>query len=258
MTGQRRGEHDPVFVGIDLAWTPARESGLCIVTGGSASVEVAVLPVARLVERLLDLGTNVVVAIDAPLAVRPGNLAERALGRRFGRYRASPYLATPQFMAKNGFTVGPALGSALSGAGFGWVRPGQSPERPGHWFFETYPHAFHVTRFGLNERILYKKGPLATRRAGTQVLQALLSRALADDLPGLAMPEVLSAPLAGLGGRELKQLEDGLDGVACALAARAAWRDGLAEGDCFGDASEGYIAIPGAARATSAQVPRGP
>lgn len=152
------------FAGLDLAWTTTHPSGVCVLEtiGGTARlVEIAsqITPVEVLAADMRDLGPDSIVAVDAPLIRRDGCMAERELGRVFGRFHASAYMASMAFLEsrKPPLDAGPRLGDALSGVGFTLdpllVLAGGGGRRA----FEMYPHAFHVAAFGLDERILYKK-----------------------------------------------------------------------------------------------------
>ena len=248
-----------VLVGLDLAWTTTHPSGVCVVetAGGQARlIEVAsrVTPVETLTAEMLALGQDVVVAVDAPLIRRDGCIAERALGRVFGRFHASAYMASMAFLEsrKPPLDVGPRLGAALRAAGFTLdpllIEAGSGGLRA----FEMYPHAFHVTVFGLEERILYKKGRRATRVAGMAQYQSLLGGLLDEWAPEVAADArvrgLLAADALEARGKGLKAVEDQLDAISCAVAALIAGRDGISQGEVFGDPETGSIAVPGMRR----------
>ncbi|MGD9932690.1 MAG: DUF429 domain-containing protein [Dehalococcoidia bacterium] len=249
----------PVFVGLDLAWTTTHPSGVCVVetAGGQARlIEVAsrITPVESLVAEMVALGEDVVAAVDAPLIRRDGCTAERELGRVFGRFHASAYMASMPFLEsrKPPLDVGPRLGDALQVAGFTLdpllIEAGGGGLRA----FEMYPHAFHVTVFGLEERILYKKGRRATRVAGMGRYQAFLRALLEEWAPRVGADPRIRALLAPVAlearGRALKAVEDQLDAVSCVMAAMMAGRDGISRGEVFGDPETGSIAVPGMRR----------
>jgi predicted RNase H-like nuclease len=245
------------LAGIDLAWTDHRESGVCILEARGEEAALSRLEartdtVAGFVEELTSLGPDVVVAVDAPLIRREGCMAERRLGTVFGgKYKASAYLATTAFLESRRppLDAGLRLGVALAAAGFELDPLRLAPGARGRFAFEMYPHAFHVAEFGLPERLAYKKGRRAARLRGFAEYQDRL-RQLADSLaPGLAASGAIAATLdpaaLAVRGRGLKALEDRLDALTCALAALIAWRVGIVADDVFGDAAEGYIAVPG-------------
>jgi len=230
---------------------------MCIVRGEPGRLEVvthAARPVdtATLRDVLLDLGEDVVVAIDAPLLVGPDRTAEREVGRHFGRYKASAHSANAELLRTTARDAGPRLADALAAAGFSLDPQAITREAAGRFAFEVYPHALHVCWFELAERIRYKRKPqwkVAGSRAGLRELQGYLRDALNAFAPELLEP--LAADLApeatDAKGRALKQLEDRLDAIACMLAALRAWRDGMRPGDVLGGGLTGYVAVPGLA-----------
>lgn len=243
------------LVGLDLAWTAGRPSGWCVlreVRGEVclAALESICLPAQAFSARLTAFEGDVVAAIDAPLRVAEPRLAEKQLNAVYGRYKAGAYLATRQFLEQMDAMAGPLLGDYLSAAGFDtfpsflW----DDCPRPARVAFEMYPHAAHVELFpGLAERIPYKKGVVAARRAGLGEYQARLAALLAIEAPGvLEAPEVarlLSGTALASRGTALKAVEDQLDALTCALVAWHAWRFGAAGMRVFGD-ENGYIAVP--------------
>lgn len=219
-----------------------------------AEVASRITVVEALAEELRGYGPDVLVAIDAPLIRREGCTAERALGRVFGRFHASAYMASMQFLKSRRppLDAGPRLGTALAAAGFSldplMIRPGGR----GLGAFEMYPHAFHVAAFGLEQRILYKKGRRATRVAGMAAYQAHLSALLAGWAPGVLCEPPVEALLSGgaleARGSALKAVEDQMDAVTCMVAALMAGRDGIGRDEVFGEPATGTIAVPGMRR----------
>jgi predicted RNase H-like nuclease len=106
----------------------------------------------------------------------------------------------------------------------------------------VFPHAIAVALLGAERTLRYKKGRLAARTASLDVFRQLLggqwSALRLPDCQDLAETIVLGS------GRVLKEREDRLDAIACALAAHHAWQFGLEPGEVFGDAVNGYIAVP--------------
>src|SRR5690242_422844 len=141
------------FIGLDLAWTAHRESGVCVLVGDGERVEVALLD-ARLdtpsgfAEFCASYGGDVVVAVDAPLIVTAARRAEAELGRVFGKYKASAYSANLEFLRRMGGMAGPELALELRACGFSVV-PGGLAARPGRVAVEVYPHAAHIRFFEL-------------------------------------------------------------------------------------------------------------
>ena len=112
----------PTFIGLDLAWTTHRESGICWFEGETPAdlrctrLEAAVCDTESLAGEVAAVEGLVVVAIDAPLLYTPQRWAEREIARRFGRYKASRALRlTPPY--DSGYTAGIDLGKALQRRG---------------------------------------------------------------------------------------------------------------------------------------------
>lgn len=243
------------IVGLDLAWTDHRPSGICIVEAGVEEARIVslcseVVAPGQLARELAALGESVVAAIDAPLVVEHGRYAERSLGRVFGRYHAGAYFASEAFLTKmNGF-AGPLLAAALRAHGFELDPHQMRPGGDGRFAFEMYPHAAHIALFGLDHILRYKKGPVLGRREQLRAYQLLLAgeaeRQRLDGGPNLV--RVLAPAATEARGRDLKALEDELDAVTCALVALRAWRMGPAGIVVFGCALHGYIVTPGLPR----------
>jgi predicted RNase H-like nuclease len=210
------------------------------------ALESAVVTPPALAARLAGLGTTVVCAVDAPLVLTPGRHAERALARVFGRYRASAYFASEAFLGGMGGMAGPLLAAELTARGFN-LDPAALPEREDRVAFEMYPHAAHVVLFGLDRILGYKKGPIEGRRTELRRYQAFLRVLLLEERvdPGGAAGTALAATAASARGLALKDLEDRLDALTCALVARRAWRLGPPGVAVFGCAPHGAILTPG-------------
>jgi predicted RNase H-like nuclease len=90
------------------------------------------------------------------------------------------------------------------------------------------------------------------RREAFAAYQEHLRQLVSAEAPALvadaAVAAVLEPAAVAARGRGLKAVEDQLDALSCAVAALIAWRDGLAREEVFGDAVNGYIAVPGMRR----------
>ena len=243
------------FVGLDLAWTNHRESGICWLVSEEAAgvactrLEAAVCDTDVLAEEIAAVPGTVVVAVDAPLLCTPKRWAEREINRRFGRYKASAHSA--HAAVRRGHDAGVRLGAALRERGF--LLDSQtlhSREGSQRVVVEVYPHTIHIRLFELEERIPYKQKSrrlVAERRRAMQEYQRHLKALIARETPGvLDSVEVRQAldgrTAAEAGGAALKRLEDKLDGLTCALAAVLAWRKPRTW-EPIGDLN-GYILVP--------------
>lgn len=243
----------PTFIGLDLAWTSHRESGICWFEGESAAdlrctrLEAAVCDTERLAEELAVEGP-VVVAIDAPLLYTPERWAEREVARRFGRYKASPHQA--HYAVRQGYAAGIDLGEALEARGFQLDPAPLLRGERGRTAVEVFPHTVHVRLFGLAERLPYKpRGgrSVAFRREVMQQYQGHLRALLQREAPGVLESSEVQRALApgtaaGSRGAALKRLDDTLDGLTCALAAWLLWKE-PDRWETIGDLN-GYIVAP--------------
>jgi predicted RNase H-like nuclease len=240
----------PTFIGLDLAWGSKNESGVCVLrTVGDelrcSSLDAIVGTPDSFSAFAASYGAGTVVAVDAPLIVSEGRMAERELGRVFGKYKAGAYLATSAWLERMGGMAGPNLGIALRGRGFSLDPAAIGTSTP--VAIEVYPHAAHVVLFGLAERIKYKKGTLAQKREGIHALQEHLRVLLKPHravLDAAGVHAALAPVNSTVGGGALKHLEDKLDAMTCAYVAYHAWTHGSAGIRVFGDAESGYILVP--------------
>jgi len=239
-----------VFAGVDLAWSGRKPSGLCVLrleAGGLAfvSLECATLTAHEVASWLGSLGPDVVAGIDATLVVSARRTAEAAMARVYGSRGVCAYAARPDFLERRGIGEGPRLGSALGDRG--WNADPARPMVAGRHALEVFPHAAIVALFGAPRALRYKKGPLASRLDPLREYRDRISTHVAAECPALAdspLGGLLHAPITPQPGRTLKDIEDRLDAVTCALSAYHMWRHGAAGTTVFGDASSGYIAVP--------------
>ena len=183
------------FIGLDLAWTSHRETGICVFVGGGPDalrcvrLETAVHGVDDLAAEVTAIPGPLVVAVDAPLIVTRQRWVEREIGRRFVRYKAPAHSADLDLLKREGRTAGMDLGAAL-------VRRGITLDptdmfrgsRSGRCAVEVYPHTIHVRLFALDERLPYKqkKGRrVADRRNVLCRYQSYLESQLRAEAPGV-------------------------------------------------------------------------
>lgn len=235
-----------ILAGIDLAWactknptaiaTGIYDDGILHVTQVNASV----LTVDGIVERLLDIEGLTGVAIDASLIIpnisgqRP---CERELSAHYGKMGASCH-ASNLTLYPDAASV--ALSRKLEEHDFKHL----GKEK---WQIECYPHPAIIEIFGLSERLKYKKGRVAEKKAGQKQLASLilglsnsptLPLCLGSDVREFIDPAFIDA----LRGKALKSNEDMLDAIICLYVA------GLyaigAKHRVFGDTTSGYIWVP--------------
>jgi predicted RNase H-like nuclease len=246
-----------IFAGIDLAWTSAKRSGICLLEGDTSGLALSLVTSRKvtppaLAAWLASLGAPLVAGIDAPLLVGPERTAEREVGRVFGRYKAAAHSASATLLARERRDAGPTLGQDLRERRISLDPGALRPLGPGRFALEVYPHALHIAWFSLGERLRYKRKRgrrLPEIRVQLIEYQSLLTEEAARcrlELPrsgctgSFVQPEATRAR-----GAALKDLEDQLDALTCALAAFRAWRDGLEPVEILGSFPAGYVAVPG-------------
>ena len=242
----------PTFIGLDLAWSPKKESGICWLVGDSSErlrctrLEAKVSDMQKLAAEISQLEGSVVITIDAPVLYSTDRNVEREIARRFGKYKAAAHSPHPHVRA--GRKAGIILGEALEVRGFTCdPQPLLDCKRPTRTAVEVYPHTIHVRLFELDERIRYKRGKVAEKRQGLQQYQEHLRALLEGEAPRVLdhadVRRVLDPATANEArGIALKRLDDTLDGLTCALAAWLMWKEPRAW-EMIGDLN-GYIVAP--------------
>ena len=250
----------PIFIGLDLAWTPHHETGICVLEGDERSTHLVQLDCRidtpeGFARFCTDFGNDIVVAIDAPLLVLPERRAERELAAVFGRFKACAYSANMPFLQRMNGLAGPNLATLLKASGFALEPSALRRRSHGRFALEVFPHPAHVVLFDLPERLAYKKGLVASRREGLRIYQQYLGALLASEMPGVFDAPELAAVLAPTAtevrGHQLKQLEDRLDAVTCAYVAFHCWKHGPEGFRVFGDDEHGAIVTPWPFRAST-------
>lgn len=234
-----------LFLGIDLGWI-----------NGATGLAALQLRGGRLHLTSLELGTDhravlewidaraldqpAIVAVDAPTIIRnpagqrPGERLLNAAYRKYGLGCHPANLGRP-FAAKTN-----AFASALEERGF-LHAPAIAPRQPGRYQIEVFPHAAIVNLFGLDYRLLYKKGSVGERLAGLRKLRRLVGSLKTADPPCL-FPGLPAIPPTG--GIARKHVEDRLDAIICAYTAANYWLYGSERSEVFGDAESGFLVVP--------------
>ena len=116
-----------------------------------------------------------------------------------------------------------------------------------HWQIECYPHPAIIEIFDLNERLKYKKGKVAEKKAGQKELAQMIlalrdSKLLRLDVNQDALKFLDPEYIDCLAGKGLKSNEDVLDSIICLyIAGLYAEKH---DGQTFGDVETGYIWVP--------------
>lgn len=234
-----------ILAGVDLAWRGTNPSAVAV--GQLRGTELSVLSIDTAVHGadavfngLMEIDGLTGIAIDAPLIIKNPSgqrSCETALGRIYGARKASCHTANTRLFPD---AASVRLSERLVDCGFHHLRGDK-------WQIECYPHPAIIELFGLSERLLYKKGGVATKRKGQKMLAALI-RSLIDssilklDLEGVNQQIVDDNSIDALKGQALKSNEDALDAVIC-LTIAALYSLGI-NGELFGDQEKGHIWVP--------------
>lgn len=245
------------FVGVDLAWSPRRTSGVAVFSGdetgsilkGWRTDLLTVRDVTEFVESLTG-GRPALLAIDAPLVVpNPTGMREcdKVITSLFRTYKAGVIPVNRSNLGRyNGFE-GERLVVELAERGYRHAVP-LPPKESFRGFFETYPHPASVVLFGLSERLPYKargtRRSRAVRSAAYLAYQRYL-RGLRDASPPLVVDdELLRREVDGLPESQLKSYEDLLDSILCAYVSQYYWTWGTSKCSVLGSVRDGYMVLP--------------
>ncbi|MBD8062297.1 DUF429 domain-containing protein [Oceanitalea stevensii] len=233
-----------MYIGIDLAWSTRRRTGLAAVGDAGALVSSgSAVSDAEIDDWLGALSFPVVtVAIDAPLVVTNATgmrECEKQVGKAYGRYDASCHASNrsiPYFDPPRAWTLAEQ---------HGWVTDPShrgSAERPAA--VEVYPHAAMVGLFGLGRILKYKSGPVLARRAALVELLERMEGIAVLGLSGNARwREVRLAVEEATRPMHLDRVEDEVDAVMCAHLAWL-WHRVPQSLHVFGDGETGCIVAP--------------
>ena len=240
------------FVGIDLGWTSGA-SGLCCLELQSNRVEDGLFlvdlrcltdmaDILNWVDAIAPADQPALIAVDAPTIITNPTgmrLPDRLAHRHFGKYHAGCY---PANLGRPFAERTTGLGHSLEQRGFIHA-PLITPQQPGRYQIEVFPHAAMIGLFGLERILKYKKGRLAERRVGLTQLRDLIFNDLPTQTPRLNLADAdwLDIPNTG---KALKDLEDRLDSLICAYIAAYWWVWGTARNRVLGDLEAGYIVVP--------------
>ena len=240
----------PRYLGIDLAWTAAARSGVCVLAGDGTILDEDQLPRDALVDWIRKWhGTRSILAVDGPLVVPASSAAlrpvERELHRRYGRDHAGPFPGGAASAAMRGRDLSPAA-ALVDEVGSYLVDPTDraSPRRA----IEVFPAPTWLELFGLADRVRYKRGTLAERSAALSFLRGLLGRLAKADPPLRvdAVDRVADRAVQASTARDWKAIEDMIDARVCAYVAMLWGRNAAVEWIVTGPGSwqDGYVVVP--------------
>jgi len=233
----------PTFLGIDLGWTTGW-TGLAVVDdAGALAASTRVRTDGEIVDWIGAHAAGVAVAaLDGPIVVTNEvgqRHAERLIGVAFGAFGASAHV-TNRAKLGGADPRGKVLAERM-----GWrTDPASGPGTPqSPLCLEVYPHPALIGLFGLDYRLLYKKGTRAQRMAGMAALLGHL--ASVPELRVGANPRwgQLAATVADPRPGNLDRVEDELDAILCAHLAWL-WHHRPGTLEVYGDGTTGYIVAP--------------
>ena len=233
------------IAGVDLAWRSQKNpSCVCIGKISDDVVRVtdicpAIYGVARVLEVLLGASDLCGIAIDAPLIIKNQSgqrLCEKDLGKFYGS-RWAPCHTSNKTLYPNAESV--ELSRTLVQEGF--FHLGSTK-----WQIECYPHPAIIEIFGLEKRLLYKKGKVLVKKDGQKQLANFLKTLSGSKILRLCfeidVPNIDEKYIDSLRGKQLKNNEDTLDSIICLYIAALYWL-GI-KGITFGNFEAGYIYVP--------------
>jgi predicted RNase H-like nuclease len=153
------------IAGVDLAWQSQKNSsGVCIGKTYSDAVIVtgiypAIYGVSEVLEVLLGTSNLCGIAIDAPL-IMENQSGQRHCEKRLSKYYGSKWVSCHT----SNKTLYPNAKSVKLSCRL--VQEGYSHLGSEKWQIECYPHPAIIEIFGLEKRLLYKKGKIEEKKEG--------------------------------------------------------------------------------------------
>ncbi|MDV2994733.1 MAG: hypothetical protein N4J56_004387 [Chroococcidiopsis sp. SAG 2025] len=267
------------FLGIDLGWRSGA-SGLCCLelTNGQLHLldldrRESITDILTWIDTWVQPQEPAIIAVDAPTLIPNATgmrLPDKLTHKYFGKYHAGCYpanLSLPFAQRTVDF------GLALAARGFNHA-PEITPQMPGRYQIEVFPHPAIVHLFQLDRILKYKKGKLAERYLELLKLRQHIVDVLSTLEPALVLSQeshqsseipptphkkggkipfitshkriqsVLNDRHAPLTLAALKAVEDQLDSLICAYVAAHWWYWGLERNWVLGDRTSGYIVVP--------------
>jgi predicted RNase H-like nuclease len=240
------------FLGIDLGWK-SQPSGLCYLQWTDNQLQIldinrkdAIADILTWIDTCVQPEEDALIAVDAPTLIPNASgsrLPDKLSHKYFAKYHAGCYPANLNLPFAER-TV--KFGQELLSRGF-LHAPTITPQKPGRYQIEVFPHPAIVNLFGLEKILKYKKGRLAERRQELIKLYNYIREILPTLEPSLAVLGVLGDSLLSpipTTGAALKETEDKLDSLICAYIAAYWWYWGTKRNLVLGDSSTGYIVVP--------------
>ncbi|WP_407314296.1 DUF429 domain-containing protein [Desulfosporosinus sp. SB140] len=241
------------YIGIDLAWTYSKESGICIIDDNGMIIycESKVFTdqmIASMVEKHAQEGA--IVGIDAPLIVNNetgSRYCDGAIMReKIHGENLSVFTCSKRFMLKHfGVVRGEEVVKAITNKVPAFSLTGDIRDKK-HVIIETFPTGITLGLFPDAFPVKYKikhKVELGTTKMEMGRMVNLLKRLSGFNPPVHNIEDFFnhSSSIQAMSKKEFKNLEDRLDAFLCAYAAY--WLANH-KGKVFGDEQDGFITIP--------------
>jgi predicted RNase H-like nuclease len=238
------------FIGVDFGWK-SQPSGLCcleLIAGKLQIIDLdrreTITDIFAWIDHHVPPHQPALIAVDAPTLIpniTGSRLPDKLTHKYFGKYHAGCYPAN-QNLPFAERTIN--FGLELESRGF-LHAPTITPQKPGRYQIEVFPHPAIINLFQLERILKYKKGRINERRLELiKLLNYILDilPTLTPSLSYLGICGSLDIPTTGV---ELKAVEDKLDSLICAYVAAHWWYWGEERNLVLGDRTTGYIVIPG-------------
>ena len=245
---------DLSFIGIDLAWSEKKLSGIAYLNWNGRGLTLNHSDLLQTDSEIIDfvLSSNVstcILGIDAPIiAPNPKGTSrpcDKEISKIFWRFHAAAHSANREICARpirlrqqledNGFDPAPQLKPRKAKKGY-------------RRQIEVYPHPAQVVLFHRDRIIKYKKGRVADKRKGLAELVGCVRNYLMKSIPKLysspVLQELLGTDVHLLKGKKLKGFEDKLDALICAFIVGYYWYWGEERCRIHGSLKQGYIVCP--------------
>ena len=239
-----------IYVGIDLAWTNKRPSGVCVLNNSGKILfwETALLKdndIVNIIQKYND--GKLQIAIDAPLVV-PNENGSRPCDRLFRKHRVHGY-ALGIFVSNRAFlnkTYGLIRGEYLTKTllhHFPQCNLTAKPKNNASWIIETFPTALAYGLFPeltpIDHKIKSKK-PYAHYQNGMRRLLMAIESILKETQNPANILEQVEGWRVEINNKNHKHIEDAVDGFLCAYGLYLMDK-GQADVVSFGDEENGFI-----------------
>ena len=239
-----------IYVGIDLAWTNKRPSGLCILNDSGQILfwETALLEDSDIVAIIQKYDDGPLqIAIDAPLVV-PNENGSRPCDRLFRKHRVHGY-ALGIFVSNRAFlnkTYGMIRGELLTQILldiFPQCSLTANPANKASCIIETFPTALVYGLFPeltpIDHKVKHKK-PYAHYQRDMRRLLLAIESILRETMNRPTILDQVENWIAEINKKSHKHIEDAVDGFLCAYSLYLMDK-GQAEVVSFGDEENGFI-----------------